>query len=139
MTKRSFQILCTGNSARSQMAEAIVNYDLAETWQAFSAGTEPAGYVLPLAIKALEEIGIHHTGYSKSVEQFKNESFDLIITVYDDAAENCPIWLGPGKKVHIGFPDPAKAAGSDEEIMAAFRRVREGISSKSSHISINFK
>jgi arsenate reductase len=127
MTKLRVLILCTGNSCRSQLAEAIINHDLNDGWQAFSAGTNPAGYVHPLAIKALSEIGIEHHSISKSVEQFHGEPFDLVITVCDDAAENCPVWLGKGKRVHIGFPDPAKAEGSEEEVMAVFRAVRDDI------------
>jgi arsenate reductase len=127
MTEKSILILCTGNSCRSQMAEAIVNHDLVGQWKASSAGIQPAGFVHPLALRVLEEIGIHHAGVSKSTEQFRNVPFDLIITVCDDAAEHCPVWLGPGKKVHIGFPDPAKAIGSEAEILNAFRRVRDDI------------
>lgn len=120
-------VLCTGNSCRSQLAEAIINHDVGDRWQAFSAGTNPAGYIHPLAIKVLSEIGIDHYGVSKSVEQFRNEPFDLVITVCDDAAENCPVWLGKGKRVHFSFPDPAKAEGSEEEIMDVFRAVRDDI------------
>lgn len=119
--------LCTGNSARSQIAEAIVNHDLEDTWQAFSAGTKPSGYVHPLALQALAEIGIHHSGNSKPVDHFRNEPFDVVITVCDDAAENCPVWLGKGKRVHIGFQDPAKAEGSMDEKMVVFRQVRDNI------------
>jgi arsenate reductase (thioredoxin) len=120
-------VLCTGNSARSQLAEALINHFLGDQWQAFSAGTQPSGYVHPMARKALEEIGIHHQGSSKSVETFRGKDFDVVITVCDDAAENCPVWLGKGKRMHIGFPDPAKAGGSEEEKMAVFRRVRDDI------------
>ena len=125
MKRAQVLFLCTGNSCRSQFAEAIVNHDLADQWEAHSAGTIPAGYVHPMALQSLEEIGIYHTGSSKSVDQFKRDNFDLIVTVCDDAAENCPVWLGPGKKVHIGFPDPAKATGSEGEILSAFRKVRD--------------
>jgi arsenate reductase (thioredoxin) len=127
MTEKSVLILCTGNSCRSQMAEAIVNHDLAGQWKASSAGIQPAGFVHPLALRALEEIGIYHEGISKSTDAFRGSSFDLILTVCDDAAENCPVWLGPGKKVHISFPDPAKTTGTEEEILNAFRRVRDDI------------
>ena len=127
MTKKSVLILCTGNSARSQMAEAIVNYDMGDTWQAFSAGTQPAGYVHPLAIKVLSEIGINHQGVSKSTDVFRRQDFDVVITVCDDAAENCPVWLGKGKRVHIGFPDPAEAKGSEAEQIQVFRQVRDDI------------
>ena len=111
MNQNQVLILCTGNSCRSQMAEALINQHLSDRWQAFSAGTQPSGYVHPLALRALEEIGIQHTGESKSTEQFRNHNFDVVITVCDDAAENCPLWLGTGKRVHIGFPDPARAEG----------------------------
>jgi len=127
MTKKSVLILCTGNSARSQMAEAIVNHDLGETWQAFSAGTQPAGYVHPVAIQVLSEIGIDHHGVSKSIDVFRGHDFDVVITVCDDAAENCPVWLGKGKRTHIGFPDPAEATGTTEEVLTTFRSVRDQI------------
>ena len=127
MSKRRVLFLCTGNSCRSQMAEAIVNARLADEWQAASAGTRPAGYVHPKALATLAEIGILHAGRSKLAEEFRAEAFDLVVTVCDDAAENCPLWLGSGKREHLGFPDPAKAMGSDEEILAAFRAVRDDI------------
>jgi arsenate reductase len=112
------------------MAEAIVNARLAESWQAVSAGTQPAGYTHPMAISALAEIGIQHAGRSKHADEFKGVDFDAVITVCDDAAENCPVWLGKGKRAHIGFDDPAKAAGSPEQILQVFRRVRDEIADK---------
>ena len=127
MTTKHVLFLCTGNSCRSQLAEALVNQALSEDWQAFSAGTQPAGYVHPLALRVLSEIGITHVGESKSVEVYRGQAFDLVITVCDDAAENCPVWLGQGRKVHIGFPDPAKVTGSDEQVLAAFRAARDAI------------
>ena len=119
--------LCTGNSCRSQMAEAIINARLGDHWQAFSAGTKPAGYVHPKAIEALSEIGIWHTGHSKQANEFRDVDFDLVVTVCDSAAEECPIWLGQGKRTHHSFPDPAKAEGTDQEIMNVFRSVRDDI------------
>jgi arsenate reductase len=116
--------LCTGNSARSQMAEAIVNARYPE-WRAFSAGTKPAGFVHPIAIRVLREIGIEHRGESKNAERFRSEDFDLVVTVCNDAAEECPVWLGKGKRVHLGFRDPAKAEGTEEEQLAVFRQVRD--------------
>ena len=116
--------LCNGNSCRSQMAEAIVNARYPE-WRAFSAGVQPAGYVHPLGIRALGEIGIQHEGASKSVDQFRGQDFDLVITVCDEANEQCPVWLGTGRKLHHSFPDPARAAGSEAERLAEFRRVRD--------------
>jgi arsenate reductase len=127
MSEKTVLILCTGNSCRSQMAEAIVNHDLAGEWKAFSAGTQPAGFVHPFAVQVLAEIGIFHQGISKSTEQFRETHFDAIITVCDAAAENCPVWLGSGKKTHIGFPDPAKTVGSNEAALTVFRQVRDDI------------
>ena len=112
------------------MAEAIVNAAYPGDWKAFSAGTKPAGYVHPKAIAALEEIGISHQGTSKNVSVFQKEDFDLVVTVCDSAAENCPVWLGSGQKVHISFPDPAEATGSEDEVMAVFREVRDDIREK---------
>lgn len=117
--------LCTGNSCRSQMAEAIVNARLGDTWQAVSAGTKPAGYVHPKALEALSEIGIQHQGRSKLADEFKGVDFDVVVTVCDSAAEECPLWLGKGKRTHHSFPDPVKAEGTDEEIMNVFRAVRD--------------
>ncbi len=119
---RKVLFLCTGNSCRSQMAEAIVNAKLGEEWQAFSAGTKPAGYVHPKALAVLAEIGIHHQGRSKTVDEFRQEAFDLVITVCDSAAEECPVWLGQGKRLHKSFPDPARSDDLDE-----FRHVRDAI------------
>ena len=123
--KQRILFLCTGNSCRSQMAEAMINAHFGDEWQAFSAGTQPAGYVHPKAVHVLEEIGIRHEGESKSTDHFRGINFDLVVTVCDDAAENCPVWFGKGKKVHMGFPDPAKASGTEEEVTAVFREVRD--------------
>ena len=114
--------LCTGNSCRSQMAEAIVNARMGDTWEAVSAGTKPAGYVHPKALEALSEIGIQHTGRSKRADEFQGVDFDLVVTVCDSAAEECPIWLGKGKRTHHSFPDPAIADTMDD-----FRKVRDDI------------
>ena len=119
--------LCTGNSCRSQMAEAIVNARLGDRWQAFSAGTQPAGFVHPKAIAALAEIGIQHHGRSKLADEFREADLDVVVTVCDSAAEECPIWVGKGKRIHHSFPDPAKAEGTDEQIMDVFRAVRDDI------------
>ena len=116
--------LCNGNSCRSQMAEAIVNARY-PGWRAFSAGVQPAGYVHPLAIRALSEIGIDHHGKSKSVDAFRGQDFDLVVTVCDEAEEQCPVWLGRGRKLHHSFPDPAKATGTEVQRLEAFRRVRD--------------
>jgi arsenate reductase len=110
------------------MAEGLVNRFLAAEWQAFSAGTRPSGYVHPLAIKAMAEEGIDiSTNESTSVAVYQDETFDLVITVCDQAAEDCPAWLGGGKVIHISFPDPAEARGMEEEKLAVFRSVRDDI------------
>ncbi len=139
MKKSRVLFLCTGNSARSQMAEALVNSRLGEQWEAYSAGSRPAGFVHPKALQALAEIGIQHNGRSKSMDEFRGQPFDLVVTVCDDSAEECPVWLpvprpgeagGKGEQVHLGFPDPAAARGSEEEIMHAFRSVRDDMAAK---------
>lgn len=128
MNTQQVLVLCTGNSCRSHMAEGLINHYLGEEWQAYSAGTDPAGYVHPLAIAALGEIGIDISDHtSKSTDDFRDVSLDWVITVCDDAAENCPVWLGQGNTAHFGYPDPAKAIGSDEEKMVVFRQVRDEI------------
>jgi arsenate reductase len=128
MSEKQVLFLCTGNSCRSQMAEGLVNHFLGDVWEAHSAGTQPSGYVHPLAIQAMLELGIDISGYrSKSVEEFRAARFDLVVTVCDHAAENCPPWLGGGQVVHIGFPDPAQATGSQTEQLFAFRLVRDAI------------
>jgi len=116
--------LCTGNSCRSQMAEAIINARLGDTWQAVSAGTKPTGYVHPKALTALSEIGIRHEGRSKRAapREFRDVDFDLVVTVCDSAAEECPVWLGKGKRMHHSFPDPALT-----DDMNDFRKVRDDI------------
>ena len=114
MGKLRVLILCTGNSCRSQMAEGLINHHLSGGWEAFSAGSHPSGQVHPLAIGAMAEIGIDISrNRSESVEIYRNLSPDLVITVCDNAANNCPAWLGEGKKVHIPFADPAEAVGSE--------------------------
>jgi arsenate reductase len=128
MDRRKVLFLCTGNSARSQLAEALVNARRGDQWQAFSAGTQPAAQVNPYAIRALAEVGIPaEDARPKSITEWIGQRFDLIVTVCDDAAENCPVWPGAGKRIHIGFPDPAKVTGTDEIILAAFRDTRDAI------------
>jgi arsenate reductase len=119
--------LCTGNSCRSQMAEALVNQAGTDGWRAFSAGTIPSGFVHPKALQVLDEIGISHRGRSKMVDEFRDVQFDLVVTVCDSAAEECPVWLGQGRMVHISFPDPAEARGTEDEVLQVFRQVRDDI------------
>ena len=125
--KKKVLFLCTGNSCRSHLAEAIVNARMGDTWEAVSAGTRPAGYVHPLALTVLSEIGIQHQGRSKLADEFRGVEFDLVVTVCDSAAEDCPIWLGVGKRVHHSFIDPAKAEGDEEQVREVFRQVRDQI------------
>jgi arsenate reductase (thioredoxin) len=126
--KKQVLVLCTGNSARSQMAEAIINARRGDQWQAVSAGTQPAAQVNPYALRALAEIGIEPAvSMPKHVSTFNGQSFDLVITVCDDAAENCPVWPGQGKRLHISFPDPARAEGDDAAKATVFRGVRDDI------------
>jgi len=124
MNQKTVLFLCTGNSCRSQMAEAIVNARY-PAWKAFSAGTKPTGYVHKLAIEALGEIGITHSGESKHINDLLTKDFDLVVTVCNSAAEECPVWPGKaGKRVHHDFADPAKAEGTLEERKQVFRQVR---------------
>lgn len=122
--------LCTENACRSQMAEGLVNHDLAGEVKAFSAGVRPTR-VNPRAIRAMAELGIDISGHhSKSVDDLTGQKFDLVITVCDAAQEQCPFFPGPTEVMHVGFPDPAKATGSEEEIMAQFRKVRDDMRAK---------
>ena len=119
--------LCTGNSCRSQMAEGLVNHDLAGKVKAFSAGVRPT-QVNPRAIKVMAESDIDISRQrSKSVDDLAGEEFDLVITVCDSAAAQCPMFPGNAEIRHVGFPDPAQATGTEEEIMAVFRRVRDDL------------
>jgi len=127
MNKSRVLFLCVGNSCRSQLAEAIVNARLGAEWEASSAGSRPAGQVHPMAIQVLSEIGINHQGRPKSINEFLGRSFDVVVTLCDDSADNCPVWLGKGRKLHYPFPDPAAVTGSEEEITQAFRQVRDAI------------
>ena len=120
-------ILCTGNSCRSQMAEGfLATY---ESLEVHSAGTQPADRVHPKAVRVMQESGIDISGHRpKMVDLFLTRSFDYVITVCDNAKENCPLFAGDVKhRLHIGFEDPAEATGTDEEVLAVFRKVRDQI------------
>jgi len=124
-------ILCTGNSCRSQMAEGIIR-KLNSKIEVFSAGTRPEKQVNKYAVKVMSEIGIDISQhYPKHVDDFISQSFNYVITVCDNAKEACPVFIGKvGKKVHIGFEDPADAKGTDEEIIAVYRKIRDLIKIK---------
>ncbi len=115
-------VLCTGNSCRSVMAEALINHLGKGKYEAVSAGSFPAGYVHPKSIETLKSHGINPgSPRSKSWDEFSTQSFDLVITVCDQAAgESCPLFPGKPKKLHWSTPDPAKAIGTDAEVEAAF-------------------
>lgn len=120
-------ILCTGNSARSQMAEGLLRHDGGGAFEVHSAGTKP-GQVNPLAIKAMDEVGIDiRSHWSKSVEAFLDQDFDDVITVCDNAKESCPVFPGSARFIHWSFEDPAATQGSEAERLAVFRRVRDEI------------
>jgi arsenate reductase (thioredoxin) len=124
--KKKVLILCTGNSARSQMAEGLLRHDAEATFEVESAGTKP-GTVRPEAIAAMREIGIDITGHrSKHVNEFDGQQFEYLITVCDNAKESCPVFMGTAKRLRHRFDDPPPpAVGTDEERMAVFRRVRD--------------
>ena len=125
---RRVLFLCTGNSARSQMAEAIVSSKMAGKWIAVSAGVEPSDQVHSLAIEALREIGVSAEGlYPKGTDAVSNVELDLVITVCDHAAQTCPVWLRGGAMRHMGMADPASAEGTVAERMTAFRAARDEI------------
>ena len=118
-------ILCTGNSARSQMAEGLLRHLSGGRYEVFSAGTKPEG-VNPLAMKAMREMGIDISKQrSKSVAEFAGQTFAAVITVCDSAAEQCPIFPGAPQRIHWSLPDPAAISGTHAEKLAAFRRVRD--------------
>jgi arsenate reductase len=123
-------ILCTGNSARSQMAEGLLRHIAGDKFEVESAGTI-ASFVRPQAIAVMAEMGIDISKHrSKSLDEFLDTSLDHVITVCDNANESCPVFPGPADRVHWSFDDPADASGSEEEILAEFRRIRDEINSK---------
>src|SRR5918912_1297016 len=123
-------ILCTGNSARSQMAEGLLRWLAGERFEVFSAGSKPSS-VNPLAIAAMDERGIDiRSQRSKHLGEYLDQPFDYVITVCDNAAETCPLFPGPARRIHWSFPDPAAVQGSQAERLASFRQVRDGIESQ---------
>lgn len=122
-------ILCTGNSARSQMAEGLLRHDAGDRFEVASAGTKPS-HVRPEAIAVMRELGIDLTGHrSKHVDEFTGQDFDYVLTVCDNAREICPIFPARTAMIHHSFDDPAAVEGSEDQRIAAFRRVRDEIRS----------
>jgi len=130
MPRRKVLILCTGNSCRSQLAEALWRHEAGELWDVRSAGTAPKG-VHPLSLQVLQEIGVSTEGLrSKHVSELDTTDLDLLVTVCGHAQETCPALPGQFRREHWPFDDPAAATGSAEEILAVFRRVRDQIRSR---------
>ena len=128
--KKRVLILCTGNSARSQMAEGLLRHLAGDRFDVESAGTV-ATFVRPQAIAAMAEIGIDISGHrSKCLDEFLNKPFDFVITVCDNANASCPVFPGGATRIHWSFEDPAEAKGTDDEILTVFRHVRDEIDDK---------
>jgi arsenate reductase len=129
-SKAKVLILCSGNSARSQMAEGLFRSALGDRFDVFSAGTKPSS-VRPEAIAVMRETGIDISGHrSKSVDEFLGQEFRYVITVCDKAKESCPVFPGRAERIHWSFEDPAEAQGTEEQRMAIFRRVRDQIAER---------
>jgi arsenate reductase len=127
VNKKRILILCTGNSARSQMAEGLLRHLAGDRFEVESAGTRP-GSVRPEAIAALRELGIDISSHrSKHVDEFAGQQFDYVLTVCDNAKETCPVFPSRSMMIHQAFDDPAASMGSEAERMAVFRRVRDEI------------
>jgi arsenate reductase len=127
--KKRVLFICTHNAARSQIAEALLRDLHGGLYEAYSAGTEPAG-MSPYAVKVMTEIGIAMGAHrSKSIQEFFGQQFDYVITVCDHAKESCPYFPGGKKMLHQSFADPSALIGAEEEIMAGFRRIRDEIKS----------
>ncbi|MCU0226018.1 MAG: arsenate reductase ArsC [Bryobacterales bacterium] len=120
-------VLCTANSARSQMGEGLFRHEGAGQFQVASAGTR-ATFVRPEAIQVMEEIGIDLSAHrSKAIDEFEGQHFDYVVSVCDNARDNCPVFPADTQRIHWSFEDPAAVEGSDDERLAAFRRIRDEI------------
>jgi arsenate reductase len=128
MAKRRVLIVCTGNSCRSQMAEGWVRHDLGDRWEATSAGTHPAASVHPLAVRVMAEAGVDiSAAQPKHWGPFLDQAWDLVVTVCDSARESCPLFPTAVEQIHLLFPDPMLATGTEEERLAVYRTVRDDI------------
>jgi arsenate reductase len=127
MTKEKILVLCTGNSARSQMGEGLFRSEGGAGFEIYSAGTKPSS-VRPEAIAVMRETGIDISGHrSKSVDEFSGQSIDYVVTVCDNARDNCPVFPAGAERLHWSFEDPAAVQGSEQERLVAFRRIRDRI------------
>lgn len=134
MAKPKVLFLCTGNSARSQMAEGLARELSGGRLEVFSAGTHPAGRVHPAAVEVMAELGIDiSSARPKKIEDLPVCDFDWVITVCDQANQECPLWLGSGRRLHWSIPDPAAVEGTDEQIREAFRVARDDLKARISH------
>ena len=130
MEKQKVLILCTGNSARSQMAEGLLRSMAGDRFAVFSAGTKPS-FVRPEAIVAMRELGVDLSSHrSKSVDEYRDASFDYVITVCDNANESCPLFAGKAERIHWSFEDPAAVDGGEETRLGSFRTIRDQIAGR---------
>jgi arsenate reductase (thioredoxin) len=128
VAKKRVLILCTGNSCRSQMAEGWVRHDLRDRWEATSAGTHPAASVHPLTVRVMAEVGVDISeARPKHWAPFLDEAWDLVVTVCDSARESCPVFPAVVEQIHLSFPDPVLATGSEDQRLVAYREVRDDI------------
>jgi arsenate reductase (thioredoxin) len=126
--KKRVLILCTGNSCRSQMAEGWVRHLLGDRWEVASAGTHPAGEVAPLAVRAMAEVAVDISAAKpKHWAPYLDQRWDLVVTVCDAARESCPLFPGAAEQIHVSFPDPVSAVGSEKEQLVVYRAVRDDI------------
>ena len=126
--KRRVLVLCTGNSCRSQMAEGWVRHLMGDRWEVASAGTQPAGEVAPLAVRAMAEAGVDiSNGRPKHWGPFLDQAWDVVVTVCDSARESCPVFSTAVEQIHMSFPDPVLATGTEDERLAVYRAVRDDI------------
>jgi arsenate reductase len=125
--KKRVLLLCTGNACRSQMAEALINHDFKGQVEAVSAGTEPK-LLDARAVQVMDELGIDISEQQvKHISTYENQNFDYVITLCGDANEKCPLFFGGVKRMHMGFIDPPKASGGEEEVLAVYRQVRDAM------------
>lgn len=131
MPNRTVLFLCTGNSARSQMAEGLARHLAGDRLEVFSAGTHPAARVHPAAVEVMAELGIDiSSARPKKIEDLPVSEFDWVITVCDQANQECPLWLGAGRRLHWSIPDPAAVEGTEDDIREAFRAARDDLKAR---------